>query len=257
MVFCTRGVIVLVCQRGSGDSLFKCTDKLRSGRTSRGNRHAESSPNAYNRAIGTGQVHERDGTIRMTTDKFEPRIEDTVVERLLANHRRFLDFLTARVGKREDAEEILQDAFVRGIQKAGEIRDEENAVAWFYRLLRNAVIDHYRHIAAGRKALEVQARETPEVDPGVDAELERTVCECVNDLVPLLKPEYSDLIRRVDLEGANVTSVADEIGISAGNARVRLHRARASLRDELEKFCRTCATHGCIDCTCSRTEPAA
>ncbi len=104
MVFCTRGVIVLVCQRGSGDSLFKCTDKLRSGRTSRGNRHAESSPNAYNRAIGTGQVHERDGTIRMTTDKFEPRIEDTVVERFLANHCRFLDFLTARVGKRETPE---------------------------------------------------------------------------------------------------------------------------------------------------------
>jgi RNA polymerase sigma-70 factor (ECF subfamily) len=190
----------------------------------------------------------------MTPDKSEPETENTVVARLLANHRRFLDFLTVRVGKREDAEEILQDAFVRGIQKAGEIRDEESAVAWFYRLLRNAVIDHYRHTAAGRKALEAQALETPEVDPGFDADLERTICECVNDLVPLLKPEYSDLIRRVDLGGANVTSVADEIGISAGNARVRLHRARAALRDELEKSCRTCATHGCIDCTCSRNE---
>jgi RNA polymerase sigma-70 factor (ECF subfamily) len=192
----------------------------------------------------------------MATDKSEPGTENTVVAKLLANHRRFLDFLTARVGKREDAEEILQDAFVRGLQKAGEIRDEESAVAWFYRLLRNSVIDHYRHTAAGRKALEAQARETPEVDPGFDADLERTVCECVNDLVPLLKPEYADLIRRVDLGGANVTSVADEIGISAGNARVRLHRARAALRDELEKSCRTCATHGCIDCTCSRSESA-
>ena len=192
----------------------------------------------------------------MATDKSEPRTETTVVAKLLANHRRFLDFLTARVGKREDAEEILQDAFVRGLQKAGELRDEESAVAWFYRLLRNSVIDHYRHTAAGRKALEVQARETPEVDPGFDADLERTVCECISDLIPLLKPEYADLIRRVDLGGANVTSVADEIGISAGNARVRLHRARAALRDELEKACRTCATHGCMDCTCSRSEPA-
>jgi RNA polymerase sigma factor (sigma-70 family) len=193
----------------------------------------------------------------MATDKPEPRTEDTVVVRLLANHQRFLDFLTPRVSKREDAEEILQEAFVRGLQKAGEIRDEESAVAWFYRLLRNSVIDHYRRTAAGRKAIEAHARETPEVDPGFDADLERTVCECVNDLVPLLKPEYSDLIRRVDLGGANVTSVADEIGISPGNARVRLHRARAALRDELEKSCRTCAAHGCIDCTCSRTEPAA
>lgn len=189
----------------------------------------------------------------MAADKSEPGTEDTVVATLLANHRRFLDFLIARVGKREDAEEILQEAFVSGMQKAGKIRDEQNAIAWFFRLLRNAVINHYRHAAAGRKALEGHARETPEFDTGFDVDLERTVCECVKDLVPLLKPEYSDMIRRVDLGGANVVSIADEMGISAGNARVRLHRARAALRDEVEKSCRTCATHGCIDCTCSRS----
>lgn len=183
-------------------------------------------------------------------------VPDVVVSRLLANHRKFLDFLAARVGNREDAEEILQDAFVRGLQKGGELRDEESAVAWFYRLLRNAVIDHYRRSAARRKALEAQARESPETDPSFRADLERTVCECVNDLVPLLKPEYSALIRRIDLGGANVTSVADELGISPGNARVRLHRARAALRHELEKSCGTCATHGCNDCTCSRSESA-
>jgi len=48
----------------------------------------------------------------------------------------------------------------------------------------------------------------PEVDPGFDAELQRTVCECVNDLVPLLKPEYAELIRRVDLGGGNYDVVA-------------------------------------------------
>lgn len=42
---------------------------------------------------------------------------EAVVAKLLANHRRFLDFLTARVGKREDAKKILQDAFVKGVEK--------------------------------------------------------------------------------------------------------------------------------------------
>lgn len=181
---------------------------------------------------------------------------DTVMERLLANHQRFLEFLMARVGSHEDAEEILQEAFVRGLQKGGEIRDDDRAVAWFYRLLRNAVIDHYRRTATGRKALKAHGREAPEADPGFDADLERTICECVNDLIPLLKPEYSDLIRRVDLGGASVTVAADELGISPGNARVRLHRARSALRIELERCCRTCATHGCLDCTCSKEKPA-
>ena len=191
----------------------------------------------------------------MTKDQSEPAT-DTVIGTLLANHRRFLDFLAARVGSREDAEEILQDAFVRGLQKAGEIRDDESTVAWFYRLLRNAVIDHYRRSAADRKALEAHAREAPEADPGLDADLERAVCACVHDLIPLLKPEYADLIRRVDLDGADVTSAADTLGITPGNARVRLHRARTALRDELERSCRTCATHGCLDCGCARGGPA-
>ena len=78
---------------------------------------------------------------------------------------------------------------------------------------QHAVIDHYRRNAAGRKALEAHAREAPEADPGFDADLERTVCACVNDLVPVLKPEYADLIRRVDLGGADVTSAADALGM--------------------------------------------
>lgn len=87
----------------------------------------------------------------MSTDASKPET-DAAVARLLANHRRFLNFLTARVGSREDAEDILQDAFVRGLQKVGQLRDDESAVAWFYRLLRNAVIDHYRRRSAAKKA---------------------------------------------------------------------------------------------------------
>ena len=135
--------------------------------------------------------------------------ENSLVGRLQANHRQFLNFLTARVGSHEDAEEILQDAFVRSLQKAGDIRDDESAVAWFYRLLRNAVTDHYRHKEAGKRAIESYAQEVPDGDPGFDADLERAVCACVNDLIPNLKPEYADLIRRVDLGGAEVSSAAD------------------------------------------------
>lgn len=185
----------------------------------------------------------------MTSDHTQPSSEP-VVGTLLANHRRFLDFLSARVGSRDDAEEILQDAFVRSMHKASQIRNDESAVAWFYRLLRNAIIDHRRRKDAGRRAVEAYARAAPGTDAILDADLERTVCACVNALIPLLKAEYADLIRRVDLTGEDVSSVADSIGITPGNARVRLHRARTALRHELERSCRTCATHGCMDCTC-------
>src|SRR5512146_319684 len=67
-----------------------------------------------------------------------------VLERLLARRSDFLRFLEGRVESHAVAEDILQSAFVRGMEKASTLRDEESVVAWFYRVLRTAVIDHYR-----------------------------------------------------------------------------------------------------------------
>jgi RNA polymerase sigma-70 factor (ECF subfamily) len=175
---------------------------------------------------------------------------------LVANHRRFLAFLEKRTGSREDAEEILQSAFVRAIEKGGTIRDGESVVAWFYRLLRNAIADHWRRRATERRAVELHARDAKEADDAPDPALERVVCACVKELVPLLKPEYAALIERVDLRDEEVGRAGRTLGISAGNARVRLHRARTALRREVARACGTCADHGCTDCSCSRPAPA-
>jgi len=71
-----------------------------------------------------------------------------MVGALVENHRRFLAFVERRAGSRAEAEDILQGAFVRGIERSGSIRDRESAVAWFYRLLPNTLVDHYRHSGA-------------------------------------------------------------------------------------------------------------
>lgn len=174
------------------------------------------------------------------------------VPTLVTNHRRFLAFLEKRTGSREDAEEILQSAFVKAIEKGGSIRDGESVVAWFYRLLRNALTDHWRRRAADRRAVEARSRETKEAADAADPALERVVCTCVKGLVPLLRTEYAVLIERVDLRDEEVAAAGRELGITAGNARVRLHRARAALRREVARACGTCADHGCLDCSCSR-----
>ena len=77
---------------------------------------------------------------------------------LVDNHRQFLAFLERRLGDRALAEDILQDAFVKSLEKPVEVRDETSSVAWFYRTLRDAVIDHYRRIGTRSRALEALAR---------------------------------------------------------------------------------------------------
>ena len=63
-----------------------------------------------------------------------------VLRLLLDNHARFLGFLERRVGSRDEAEDILQEAFVRSIGRTDSLRSPESATAWFYRVLRNALV---------------------------------------------------------------------------------------------------------------------
>jgi RNA polymerase sigma-70 factor (ECF subfamily) len=174
-------------------------------------------------------------------------ISPEVASKLVANHREFLSFLEKRVASRVVAEELLQNAFVRSLEKGGTLRDDESAVAWFFRLLRNAIIDHYRKNATEQRALERTASEPVLLS---DEEIHGAVCRCMNALLPTLKPEYASLIDRVDLQEHAISSVAQELAITPNNAMVRLHRARQALKRQLERSCGTCATHGCLDCTC-------
>lgn len=128
-----------------------------------------------------------------------------VVAAWVENHRRFLAFLERRVESRAAAEEILPEAFVRGLEQAGEIRDEERVVAWFYRLLRNAVVDHYRRRGAEARGLEALARELGDASEPAP-EIEAALCHCFEALLPALRPEYAEILRRVDLEGRRPAS---------------------------------------------------
>jgi RNA polymerase sigma-70 factor (ECF subfamily) len=176
-----------------------------------------------------------------------------VLRALVGNHRAFLAFLERRVGDRATAEDILQEAFVRGLGKLSDLRDDQSAIAWFYRSLRNAVIDHYRRSGSRSRAFEAFAVELEEaVEP--DGETRGTICGCVGELAKTLKPEYAEAIARVEVDGLAVKDYAAEAGISGGNASVRLSRARDALRRQVARACGTCATHGCLDCTCGEPD---
>src|SRR5205823_85614 len=79
-------------------------------------------------------------------------------------------------------------------------RAGESAVAWFYRLLRNALADHRRRCAAERRALAAYAGEAA-AGADDDRSLLEAVCGCVTGLVATLKPELAEIVRGVDLDG--------------------------------------------------------
>lgn len=168
------------------------------------------------------------------------------LERLLLDQRdRFLRFVLRRTDSRARAEEVLQDAYLKLAERGAPTDDAESVVAWFYRVLRNALIDQQRRNATEAKA--TAALDAPEPE---DAELRDAVCACVLGVLPAVKHEYAELIRQVDLEETPVSEVARREGITPNNAMVRLHRARQAVRKQLERSCGACATHGCLECGC-------
>src|SRR5688572_24056984 len=140
----------------------------------------------------------RGGQRSMTQQRTKAPQTPAVVKVLVDNHRELLAFLERRVGDRALAEDILQDAFVRSIDKVGALRDEEAVVPWFYRMLRNAVVDHQRRRATASKALTELAAELETEQSGTDTH--GAVCQCVNKLAETLKPEYADALKRIELE---------------------------------------------------------
>jgi RNA polymerase sigma factor (sigma-70 family) len=198
---------------------------------------------------GCGGAAKASGKAPSNSSAHDARPAPELVAALVANHREFLAFVERRVGDRALAEDLLQEAFVRGIDKLGELRDEDSARAWFYRTLRNAVIDHHRRRAASDRRLETLAAEL-DPDGAANAELENVVCACVGRIADTLKPEYAQALRRIELDGVPVNEFAREVGISESNAGVRVFRAREALRREVSRSCGTCAEHGCFDCTC-------
>lgn len=193
-------------------------------------------------------------TETQTETAHEPAPTADVVATLVANHRAFLAFVQKRVGSRELAEEILQAAFVKNLDKLDTIR--ESAIGWFYRVLRNAIVDHQRRATSAERRLDTYAAEL-DATAADDAELHRVVCACVGEIARTLKPEYADALRQIDVEGVAVKDYAAQLGISSNNAGVRVFRAREALRKQVARACGTCADHGCLDCTCGATTAGA
>jgi RNA polymerase sigma factor (sigma-70 family) len=177
--------------------------------------------------------------------------DEGALGRIVAQHAKFMSFLAARVEDAATAEDILQSAYIKAVEHGSEIRKNESSVAWFYRILRNAVSDHYRRGAARARAHQGFAEQAVLRH---ETELEQTVCACIGDVVRELKSEYRNAIEQVDLGGATVEDFARSQHTSANNASVRLHRARKAIAKKLTIVCGACSEHKCLDCTCRQIQ---
>lgn len=187
-----------------------------------------------------------------TDNRDAPGIDQSGLETALsANRNAFLGFLIKRLGNRADAEDILQEFCIRVLARKDQLREADRMDAWLYAVLRSALNDHYRKLGRSNRlkdAVLLESQSAVIVDDPV-AEMD-VICKCVKGLISELRPADADLIRRIDIDDADRSTVAAELGVKTGTLNVRLHRARAALSDALLAHCGPCCRHGFDDCSC-------
>lgn len=198
-------------------------------------------------------VSEAHSGSRMAAQPADAAVRRTLVE----SHRQLLGFLRRRSGSTEEAEEVLQAFVLRAIERSSELRDVRRVRGWLSRILATTIVDHQRRAAKRRQREAVMSPDDIDalaIEP--DVELDEAVCNCLYKLLPTIKPEYAQVIWRVDLLGEPRDRVAASLGISLNNVTVRLHRGRQALKKRLEEMCVVCPVHGFLDCRCEEAERA-
>ncbi len=182
-----------------------------------------------------------------------PEQDQHLVHALLHEEGTFFAFIRKRVGTVEAAEDVLQAAYLKSLEKGHQVRSKENVKAWFFSLIRNALVDHFRNPSNARTS-QMDTDWLENVASREDKELDDSAMGCVRVALRSLREDDASLITRVDIQGCPQEEVAAELGISLNALSVRLARARKALRGSLQDLCQDCRVTKCMYCRCGSME---
>jgi len=146
------------------------------------------------------------------------------------------------VGPAEDAQDVLQDAFVRGFEKLDQFHGESSFYTWIYRIAVNLALSGHRKQQHRRLSrLNYPGKNKPVVDPADQSlesdptlALERVEREAIVEAaLAELGPEHRAVVILKDFDGRRYEEISTLLNIPVGTVRSRLHRARCELRDRL------------------------
>lgn len=141
-------------------------------------------------------------------------------------------WLRKRLGDPHDAEDLLQDIFIKALRHERTFCELGNARAWLFEVARNALADRLR---VTRTTIELPDEIEAETDERVPVD---TLAQCLPRALAELPQEDRDAIQLCDLEGMGQADYARRAGLTLPAAKSRVQRARKKLRAHLTQVCR-------------------
>ena len=151
-----------------------------------------------------------------------------------ATHAEMYTLAYRLTGNSEDAQDVVQEAYLRAFKGLKRFRGDAEFTSWMYRITANCANTHLSRTSRHRHDVIDEANEVTDERPGPEARLgsadERQV---LNRALQSLSPEMRAVVVLRDVYDLPHEAIAAELGISEGAAKVRLHRARRKLRERL------------------------
>lgn len=145
-------------------------------------------------------------------------------------------YLRQRTATTADADDVLQEVFVRVHRQLATLRDTSKLQGWVYRIARNALIDQVRARRSRPDTAQAVELSDETAEPSgrnmvdLTASLRRFVAE-------LPKP-YRDALVRHEFQGQSIREVAVALGLTETATKSRVRRARLLVKEMLERCCR-------------------
>lgn len=143
-----------------------------------------------------------------------------------------LGYLRHRAAHPEDAEEVLQEVFIKAMRQEKQFCSIDNPRAWLFQVARNALADRLRVSRPHDPLPEDLAAQATEGLAPVD-----TLSQCLPRVLSELGPKDRLAITYCDIEGHSQQELAALLGLSLSGAKSRLQRARQQLKQKMEIGC--------------------
>jgi RNA polymerase sigma-70 factor (ECF subfamily) len=171
--------------------------------------------------------------------------ESDLIQGCIAGNRRMQELLYQRfsprmyavclryAGSAEEAEDILQEGFIKIFKKLDSFRSEGSFEGWIRRIFVNTAIEHFRR---KRYLQPVTEKEENTIEGKYISVLDELAEQDILSLIRELSPGYRTVFNMYVVEGYTHKEIADMLGISEGTSKSQLSRAKVILHEMVKKF---------------------
>ncbi|MFF2876407.1 RNA polymerase sigma factor SigZ [Gottfriedia sp. NPDC057991] len=149
-------------------------------------------------------------------------------------NERLLFFIKGKISNKADADDILQNVFLKIHQNLGELKEEKNLKSWIFSIARNSIIDYYR----SSKVTEEFKEELEKVIESGEDNFNGEITCCIDDFINLLPEKYRETIRLYEFEELKHKEIAERLELSVSASKSRVQRGRNQLKLLLEECCK-------------------